>query len=353
MSFRNQAMPKNQAYLSNKPGFVVEKTDMEAELELQQLNADEISKLKEFLKSIQVGSCSIAQQGEQSGKSVLSSLIASKTNRNNMWILDSGATDHMSYDSNVFTTYKPLEIPKQIVIANGTSIPIKGQGHVTFNPNLFVKIVLHVPNLSTNLISVHQLTRDLNCRVIFSPHLCEFQDMAMGRMIGAVEEKHGPYVLKQELLQPVKFPTKSTCISQSSHLDIWLHHYHLGHPPFYLLKAMFPVLFKQSDPSVFHCDVCEFSKHHRVSYPISNKRSAHPFALVHLDVWGPSRTLNCSGARWFIFFIDDCNRMTWVSLLKDKATVSTVLPHFYSMIFTQFGSPIQKFRIDNARDYFN
>ena len=95
MSFRNQAMPKNQAYLSNKPGNVVEKTNMEAELELQQLNADEISKLKEFLKSIQGGSCSITQEGEQSGESVLSSLIASKTNRNNMWIIDSGATDHV------------------------------------------------------------------------------------------------------------------------------------------------------------------------------------------------------------------------------------------------------------------
>ena len=77
----------------------------------------------------------------------------------------------MSHNYTVFDTNKPLETPKQIIIANGTSIPIKGQGRVTLSPNLPVKQVLHIPNLSTNLISVHQFTKDLNCRVIFSPLL--------------------------------------------------------------------------------------------------------------------------------------------------------------------------------------
>ena len=53
------------------------------------------------------------------------------------------------------------------------------------------------------------------------------------------------------------------------------------------------------------------------------------------------------------FLIDDCTRIPWVFLLKDKAVISTVLPHFYSMILTQFGSPIQKISTDNVRDFFN
>ena len=74
----------------------------------------------------------------------------------------------MSSNPNVFDTYQPLVTLKQIVIADGTSIPIKGQGQVTLSPKLSVQRVLHVPNLSTNLISVHQLTKDLNCRIILS-----------------------------------------------------------------------------------------------------------------------------------------------------------------------------------------
>jgi len=39
---------------------------------------------------------------------------------------------------------------------------------------------------------------------------------------------------------------------------------------------------------------------------------------------GPSNIPNVSGARWFITFIDDCTRVTWVFLLKQKSYVSFV-----------------------------
>ena len=97
----------------------------------------------------------------------------------------------MSYDLNVFETYKPLGTSKRITIANGNSIPMTGQGRVTLSLVLPTKQVLHIPNLSTNLIYVHQLTKDLNCRVIFSPHTGEFQALEMEKMIGAAEEQNG------------------------------------------------------------------------------------------------------------------------------------------------------------------
>ena len=40
-------------------------------------------------------------------------------------------------------------------------------------------------------------------------------------------------------------------------------------------------------------------------------------------------------------------------LLKHKFDVSTVLPSFCSMIKTQFGVNVKRFRSDNAKDYFN
>ena len=39
--------------------------------------------------------------------------------------------------------------------------------------------------------------------------------------------------------------------------------------------------------------------------------------------------------------------------LEHKSDVSTVLPNFCSMIKTQFGVNIKRFRSDNAKDYFN
>ena len=68
---------------------------------------------------------------------------------------------------------------------------------------------------------------------------------------------------------------------------------------------------------------------------------------------GPSTIPNVSGARWFVSFIDDCTRVTWLFLLKQKSNVSTVLPNFFFMIRNKFGVQIKRFRSDNVRDCFN
>ena len=164
-------------------------------------------------------------------------------------------------------------------------------------------------------------------------------------MIGVARECNGLYYLMREDTYPTKkqLPTATySSQSTSNYRDVWLLHYRWGHPPFTLLKSLFPTLFEPLNPSLFHCDVCVLSKHHHVSYPPCNKISSTPFTLIHSDVWGPSKIPNCSGARWFISFINDCTCMTWVFLLKDKATIRLVLPTFYKMIATQFGSPIKR-----------
>ena len=116
---------------------------------------------------------------------------------------------------------------------------------------------------------------------------------------------------------------------------------------------MFPHFFQWLDISEFHCETCELAKHTCVSFPISNKRSSHPFHLIHSDIWGPSTIPNVSGARWFVSLIDDCTWVTWIFLLKQKSDVNIVIPNFHLMVQNQFGVKIKSFRIDNARDYFN
>ena len=132
-----------------------------------------------------------------------------------------------------------------------------------------------------------------------------------------------------------------------------MYHLRLGHPSFRVLKVMFPHLFQGLDISEFHCDVCELAKHTRVSFPISSKRSFHPFHLIHSDIWGPATIPNVSGARWFVSLIDDYTRVRWLFLLKQKSDVSTVIPNFHSMVQNQFGVKIKSFRTDNATEYFN
>ena len=136
-------------------------------------------------------------------------------------------------------------------------------------------------------------------------------------------------------------PSKShSFLSESAMTNkekVQLYHCRLGHPSFRVIKMLFPSFFKKLDVESFHCEVCELAKHKRVSFPISNKISTSPFFLIHTDVWGPSSVPNISGARWFVTFIDDCTRVTWVFLLKQKSEVSSAFLQFFSMIKNQFG----------------
>lgn len=114
------------------------------------------------------------------------------------WIIDLGATDHVTQGFTLFETCKPDYHNKKINVVDGNSVPIASQGDVKSVVALTLKKFLHVSKLSTNLISVHQLTKDLNNRVIFSHHDSVFHEMSMGRRIRAAKEQNGMYHLKMD-----------------------------------------------------------------------------------------------------------------------------------------------------------
>ena len=132
-----------------------------------------------------------------------------------------------------------------------------------------------------------------------------------------------------------------------------LWHYRLGHPNFHYLRHLFLKLFINKNPSLFQCEICEFAKHRRTSFSTQPCKATKPFTMIHSDVWGPYQIKTLTGKRWFITFIDDHTRVTWVFLLHDKSETETVFKNFYNMIFTQFQTQIQIFRSDNGKEYFN
>lgn len=103
---------------------------------------------------------------------------------------------------------------------------------------------------------------------------------------------------------------------------------------------MFPHLFCSSQ---LHCEPCELAKHCRIVYPISNKRSLIPFNIVHSNVWGPSPTVSLFRFHYFVTFVNDYSRTTWVYLLKTKSDVFSVVKSFVHMVSTQFNVTIRIF----------
>lgn len=56
---------------------------------------------------------------------------------------------------------------------------------------------------------------------------------------------------------------------------------------------------------------------------------------------GPSHVPTHIGIRWFVTFVNDCTRMTWLYVVKHKSDVGSIFRIFYQMIRTQFSLPIK------------
>ena len=102
--------------------------------------------------------------------------IAFTANRGGMksWIVDTGASDHMTGDAAILQNYKPSNGHSSVHITDGSKSKIVGTGSIKLTKDLYLDSVLHVPNLDCNLLSISKLARDLQCVTKFYPNSCVF-----------------------------------------------------------------------------------------------------------------------------------------------------------------------------------
>ena len=81
------------------------------------------------------------------------------------------------------------------------------------------------------------------------------------------------------------------------------------------------------------CEGCAIGKHHWKSFPKRKaQRASTPLDKIHTDVCGSMKTKIYGGNRYFITFIHDFSRMTWVYFLRQKSKIFTVLKKFQVMV---------------------
>lgn len=101
------------------------------------------------------------------------------------WLLDSGATDHMTFAATDFTTKSPPRCTSA-ANANGVVSPVIGARPVYLSPSLQLSNTLLVPSLSHKLLSVSQVTTELNCVVLIYLTFCLLPDILTNEIIGLV-----------------------------------------------------------------------------------------------------------------------------------------------------------------------
>ena len=75
------------------------------------------------------------------------------------WILDSGASSHMTCIKQKFVSLNMSSVHPSVKIAYGTHSPVLGNGVVQATPSLTLTDILYVPQFHVSFLSISQLTK--------------------------------------------------------------------------------------------------------------------------------------------------------------------------------------------------
>lgn len=270
------------------------------------------------------------------------------------WILDSGASCHMTSKRVAFATFQDVKHfsvhmgDKSVVHATG-----KGDVDLIIDRNgkekpCRLENVLYVPNLKYSLVSISSLI-DRGMKVSFSR---EGSHITMNGHTVAIGVRSGNlFSLKTRGL------FSNECANVAS-IQLW--HERLGHSDISGIRQLSNknivegIHIGNSHDAKQVCEACIKGKMTRSDIPkvaTSNRQQVLPLESVSSDVWGPSRVVSKGGARFFVTFIDQASRYVTIFPIKAKSDVFSCFKIFHKSAEKITGQSLKALHSDGGGEY--
>ena len=139
--------------------------------------------------------------------------------------------------------------------------------------------------------------------------------------------------------------------SSSPSLEMW--HNRLGHPSFDVVQQVLSsnkLSCSSYSRETTVCDSCQMAKSHQLPYQRSLSKSMSPLELVHSDVWGHAID-SFGNYKYYVSFIDDYSKFTWIYLLKHKSEVFDKFHEFQQLAERQLNTKILAIQSDWGGEY--
>ena len=279
---------------------------------------------------------------------------------NDVWYVDSGASNHMTHHKNWFNELHVPEQPGYVETGDDTVHPIEHVGNVPLAMHdgkpKYMADVLHVPTITKNLVSVGQMVEQ-GLQVKFNSNGCFVEDpnnryrmVAKGKRIGRMFTLDVEVPARNDML----YTQKNAVITD---IDIW--HKRIGHVNVQRLKTMqsqnvvtgLPNLQVSGMQKV--CEACQLGKQARHAFPHEKHVSKRPLELIHSDVWGPTKNTSLAGSQYYVTFVDDHTRKVWIYFMKSKSEVFGHFKSFKNHVEKETGMQIKCLRSDGGGEYFS
>jgi hypothetical protein len=182
--------------------------------------------------------------------------------------------------------------------------------------NVHLSNVLYVPGLEKNLVSISFL-EDKGNRIAFvdGEVLSWSRDSSIenARVIGTHESR---------LYRLLERNDESLVHDEVNPSEFWHRRYaHLNYRELPFLEKMVEGIPKLQSTHEGICRGCALGKNVKKPFSSSNNRSKEIVDLIHSDVCGRMPVKSLGGSLYYVTFIDDYSRKTWLYILKTKDEV--------------------------------
>ncbi|KAK9741428.1 hypothetical protein RND81_03G105000 [Saponaria officinalis] len=199
------------------------------------------------------------------------------------WILDTGASDHMCYNNNMFSDIRTIPQPYVISLPNGHSITINNVGTVPLTREISLHNVLFVPSFRYNLLSISKLDNQFNSVINFTPDFCFMQGSSMKQplILGTTHKdlyllQATPSVISCSSTAPPSLNSAVSAVNAVNPSVMW--HNRLGHLPLYKLRHFpFCKIYDINESDISSCLICAKARQNRLSFTRGTIQTCSPF----------------------------------------------------------------------------
>ena len=111
------------------------------------------------------------------------------------WIVDTRASDHMTFSYTNLTNISTLDKPIHVILPDASIKTVTKIGQVSLLPNLTLHNVLYVPDFKYNLLLVSKLLEDQSLYARFHSNTCLFQVLTTNLVVAVANKVAGLYRL--------------------------------------------------------------------------------------------------------------------------------------------------------------
>ncbi|KAM0957731.1 hypothetical protein ACFX2A_026350 [Malus domestica] len=267
------------------------------------------------------------------------------------WLLDTGASSHMTNSYTNLQSPESYNGPEQVYIGDGKGLPITHSGSSsihTYTHTFDLNNVLHVPDLKQDLISANRFIVDNWCFI----HLYHFhfivKDLTLGNELFKGPVKAGFY--------PFLAPSVAgnhhayiTCTKASQ--GIW--HQRLGYPSFKILNK----LASKSSISLsdrinkFVCSSCALGNvlaNHFLLFLVTQAN-----LLSYCTLMYGALISSVNGYQYYLLLVYDFTKYSWFFPLKYKYEVFSTFVHFKSVVENMLRFKVISVHSDSSGEFVN